>query len=385
MITRLTYLNKIKDLLAQFPVVALIGPRQIGKTTLALAIAEQSTPVHFFDLENPAHLARLTDPLLALEALTGLVIIDEVQHHVDLFKVLRVLADRPDVNCRFLVLGSASPVLLKQSSETLAGRIAYLEIQGFSLRETGSNALNQLWLRGAFPRSFLAPTETGSVQWRQEFIRTFLERDIPQLGIQIPALTLRRFWMMLAHYHGQLWNAAEFGRAFGMSEKTVRHYLDILTATFVVKQLPPWWENISKRQVKAPKIYLNDSGLLHTLLGLDTQEALESHPKVGASWEGFAMNAVLTQLNIQPEEAFFWRTHAGTELDLLVLHGNQRLGFEFKRTLAPAPGQSLMRAGEDLALSQAFVVYPGAETYPLTRHITALGLPRVLEDLTPIS
>src|SRR5579872_4842565 len=297
-IQRNYYINKIKSLIKETPVVALIGPRQVGKTTLARMIASEYSEATFFDLENPASLSKLNDPLLALQSLSGLIIIDEIQHKPDLFKILRFLVDQPNLNQHFLVLGSASPVLLSQTSESLAGRIAYVEIHGFSLQEVGEKHWENLWLRGSFPRAYLASTEPASVRWREEFIRTFLERDLPQLGIKVPAITMRRFWMMLAHYHGQIWNSAEFARAFGMSDKAVRHYLDILTSTFIVKQLAPWWENISKRQVKAPKIYLNDSGLLHTLLGLDTREELESHPKVGASWEGFAMNTVLAQLKI---------------------------------------------------------------------------------------
>lgn len=384
MIKRLAYKKLINQSLKYNPVVGLIGPRQVGKTTLAREIAKEFPSITFFDLENPSDLSRLNDPLLALQALKGLVIIDEIQHQPDLFKILRVLADRENSRCKFLVLGSASPTLLKQSSESLAGRISYLEIDGFSLQEVGLSKLNTLWLRGGFPRSFLAPIESASIHWRQDFIRTFLERDLPQLGITIPAITMRRFWIMLAHYHGQLWNTSEFSRAFGMSDKAVRHYLDILTSTFVVKQLPPWWENISKRQVKAPKIYLSDSGLLHTLLGLDTQEALESHPKVGASWEGFAMNAVLTQLQTPPEEAFYWRTYTGVELDLVVMHGNNRLGFEFKRTVAPQLSKSLLIAAEDLKLSHLYIVHAGEENYPLATNITALALKRLM-DLKPIS
>lgn len=381
MIEREYYLEKVLWLLNHYPVVALIGSRQVGKTTLARAVAKHYSDATFYDLENPKHLAQLADPMLALQQRQNLVIIDEIQHQPDLFKVLRVLADRPEHPCKFLVLGSASPALLKQSAESLAGRIAYQVIKGFSLQEVGSENLHRLWLRGGFPRSFLAPSETASVNWRQEFIRTFLERDLPQLGIQIPAITMRRFWMMLAHYHGQLWNASEFGRAFGMSDKTVRHYLDILTSTFVVNQLPPWWENISKRQVKAPKVYLSDSGFLHTLLGLHTKEELEGHPKIGASWEGFAMSTVMTQLHIQPEEAFFWGTYSGAELDLLIMQGNKRLGFEFKRTVAPQLTRSLLIAAEDLKLSHAYIIHAGEDSYPLATNVTALALTRVLSDL----
>lgn len=385
LIQRPSYLRKIGMLLEQNPVVALIGPRQVGKTTLARSILQSDVPITFFDLENPAHLSRLDDPMMALQSLNGLVIIDEIQHLPDLFKVLRVLADRPQRPCHFLVLGSASPTLLKQSSESLAGRIAYLEIKGFNLQEVGIDQLEKLWRRGSFPRSFLANSDIISTNWRSDFIRTFLERDLPQLGIKIPTIALRRFWMMLAHYHGQIWNAAEFSRAFGISTKLVRYYLDILTSTFVIEQLPPWWENISKRQIKAPKIYINDSGLLHTLLGINNQENLESHPKVGASWEGFAINEILTQLNAQREEAFFWGTHAGAELDLLVIRGKVRLGFEFKRTIMPKPTRSIYTSIEDLKLSHTYIVHAGDDTYSFAKNITALSLKRILNDLEPLS
>jgi predicted AAA+ superfamily ATPase len=378
-IERNDYLLKIKELLKNNPVVALIGPRQVGKTTLAKEIAAEYAASTFFDLENPVSLARLHDPLLALQSLQGLIIIDEVQHQPDLFKILRVLADEPDSKRKFLILGSASPVLLKQTSESLAGRIAYLEIHGLSLQEVGVSHLQKLWLRGSFPRSYLASSEEASVQWRQDFIRTFLERDLPQLGINIPAITMRRFWMMLAHYHGQTWNASEFSRAFGMSDKSVRHYLDILTSTFVVKQLAPWWENISKRQVKAPRIYLSDSGLLHTLLGLNNKEELESHPKIGASWEGFAMNTVITQLNAIPEELFYWSTYSGAEIDLVIMRGNQRLGFEFKRTSSPSLTSSMLSACNDLSLTKAYVIYAGNDIFPLSEKVTAFGLSRITE------
>ncbi len=378
MLERKDYLNKISELLKNNPVVALIGSRQVGKTTLAQEIASQYSSVNFFDLEDPNSLSRLQDPMLALESLEGLIIIDEIQHQPDLFKILRVLADQSNPKRKFLILGSASPTLLKQTSESLAGRIAYLEIHGFSLQEVGTKNLDKLWIRGSFPRSYLSPNESASVSWRQQFIRTFLERDLPQLGINIPAITMRKFWMMLAHYHGQTWNASEFSRAFGMGDKTVRNYLDILTSTFVVKQLSPWWENISKRQVKAPKIYLADTGLLHTLLGLNNKTEVESHPKVGASWEGFALDCIVHQLNVQPEETFFWSTHTGAELDLLIIRGNNRLGFEFKRTTAPTLTRSVNIALEDLKLSQVYVVYAGNKIYPLAPKVTAIGLSQVI-------
>lgn len=383
-IKRTQYLSKLDFLLKNNPVVALIGPRQVGKTTLAKLMAKRFELSTFFDLEDPRDLARLADPMMALDTLSGLVIIDEIQHLPDLFKTLRVLADRSNKPCHFLVLGSASPQLLKQSSESLAGRIAYLEVSGFSLAEVGIQQFEKLWINGSFPRSFLSPTNEISVAWRQDFIRTFLERDLPQLGIKVPSVTMRRFWMMLAHYHGQIWNTSEFSRAFGMSDKTVRHYLDILSSTFVVKQLSPWWENLSKRQIKAPKVYLSDSGILHALLGLDTKEQLESHPKVGASWEGFLIQMIISQLNALPEETFFWGTHSGAELDLLVIRGNSRLGFEFKRSSSPKITPSLRIASEDLRLTHAYVVHAGKSSFDLSHHITALSASQIIQELNPI-
>ncbi|MFO1258759.1 MAG: ATP-binding protein [Gammaproteobacteria bacterium] len=373
-IERAQYVDKLTHLLKFNPVVGLIGSRQVGKTTLAKTLKNTLSDLVFFDLEDPRDAARLQEPMMALEPLSGLVVIDEIQHQPNLFKVLRVLADRNPLPCRFLVLGSASPDLLKQSAESLAGRIAYLEMDGFSLQEVGKENLERLWLRGSFPRSFLSSSEQTSFEWRQSFIKTFLERDLPQLGITIPSKTLSRFWMMLAHYHGQIWNASEFSRAFGMSDKTVRSYLDLLSSTFVVRQLQPWWENISKRQVKSPKIYIHDSGILHTLIGLETLDALSGHVKVGASWEGFAINTILNVLNIQSHEAYFWSAHSGAELDLLVVRGQQRIGFEFKRTLMPQLTHSLLTAIKDLKLSKAYLVHAGQDSFPLSEQVTALGL-----------
>ena len=327
LVLRSRHLTRLHTLLAESPIVAIIGARQIGKTTLARQLAEQTAArATVFDLENPRDLARLEDPLLALEGLEGLVILDEIQRRPELFPILRVLADRRPLPTRFLVLGSASPALLQQSSESLAGRIQYYPLGGFALDEIDAGAAQQLWMRGGFPAAFLAPSLAASVRWRENFVQTFLERDLPQLGVRVPAITLRRFWTMLAHYHAQIWNGAELARAFGMSVATVRRYLDTLTAALVLRQLPPWFENLGKRQVKAPKIYVADSGLLHTLLGVETGEDLERHPKVGASWEGFALGEVITRLGARPEQCFFWATHTGAELDLLVVQGAPALG-----------------------------------------------------------
>ncbi len=377
---------RIRALLRTSPVVAILGARQVGKTTLAKAVARAwPRKVSFFDLEDPADLAGLEDPMLALRPRRGLVVLDEVQRRPGLFPTLRVLADRPARPARFLVLGSASPDMLRQSSESLAGRIAFHELTGFSLAEVGSRRLDRLWLRGGLPRSFLAGSEEQGRDWRRDFVRTFLQRDIPQLGVQIPAATLERFWGMLAHYHGQVWNSSEFARSFGVSDMTVRKYLDLLTATFVVRQLRPWSENVGKRLVKSPKVYIADSGLLHSLLAIETRDHLERHPKVGASWEGFGIKAVVDRLRARWDECFFWATHAGAELDLLVVRGTKRLGFEFKRTVSPQATRSMRIALEDLKLTRLDVVHAGERTFPLTPRVRAVALARLLDDLQPLA
>lgn len=384
-IERRRHVLELEGLLARHRIVAILGPRQVGKTTLARQVmARRRGPATVLDLESPADMARLAEPMLALRQLKGLVVLDEVQRRPELFPVLRVLADRPGRPARFLLLGSASPDLLKQSSESLAGRIAYHELGGFSLDEVGVGRLTRLWVRGGFPRSFLASSDRASAEWRREFTRTFLERDIPQLGVSIPATTLHRFWMMLAHYHGQIWNASEFGRSFGVADTTVRRYLDLLTATFVVRQLAPWHENLGKRQVKSPKVYLADSGLLHALLGLETARDVEAHPKLGASWEGFALDAVTRRLGARPGECFFWATHAGAELDLLVVRGQRRLGFEFKRTDAPKATKSMRTALADLALERLVVVHAGEHGFPLDRRIRAVALSEIETEIEPL-
>jgi predicted AAA+ superfamily ATPase len=322
--------------------------------------------------------------MLALKGLKGLVVIDEIQRYPDLFPVLRVLVDRPKLPSRFLILGSASPELLQQSAETLAGRIIYHKLEGFSLDEVGAEQHTRLWLRGRFPRSFLARSHTESEEWRRAFIQTFLERDLPQLGITIRSVTLRRFWTMLAHYHGQTWNASEFGRSFGVADTTVRNYLDLLSSALVVRQLLPWHENISKRQVKAPKVYLADTGILHTLLKLRTLKDLEGHPKIGASWESFMLEQVVRRLGAHNEECFFWATHAGAELDLLIVRGRKRLGFEIKRTSSPQITKSMRNAITDLKLSQLDIIHAGDQTFPLSRQVRAVSSWRLLKDLKPL-
>jgi hypothetical protein len=384
-IERAGHRKRVEALLRQFPVVAILGPRQVGKTTLARSVVgARRGRATSFDLESAEDLALLQDPLLALRPLRGLVVIDEVQRRPDLFTTLRVLVDEPRPGRRFLVLGSASPDLLRQASESLAGRIAYHELDGFSLDEVGPSRWERLWTRGGFPRSFLARTDGESRRWRRELIRTYLERDVPALGLRLPAPTLRRFWMMLAHYHGQIWNASELARSFGVAHTTVQRYLDLLTETFMVRQLPSWHENVGKRQVKAPKVFVRDSGMLHALLGLTTAREIDTHPKLGASWEGFAMNAVISRLEAQPEECFFWATHSGAELDLLVIRGNQRLGFEFKRSTTPSVTRSMHVAMEDLRLRRLCVVHAGERAFELGAQMRALPLSRVLEELKPL-
>ncbi|HEX7476876.1 MAG TPA: ATP-binding protein [Polyangiales bacterium] len=380
MLGRAADLDRVNWLLRHFPVVALLGPRQVGKTTLARAVRAPGKLLHRFDLESSVDLARLADPLLTLEPLRGLVVLDEVQRRPDIFNTLRVLADRPKRPARYLVLGSASPELLRQTSETLAGRIAYHELSPLSLSDVGAAKWSRLWRRGGFPRSFLAASEAASVTWRQELIRTFLERDIPQLGIRIPSTTLDRFWAMLAHYHGQTWNGSELGRAFGVADTTVRVYLDLLAATFMVRVLPPWFENLKKRQVKAPKVYISDCGILHTLLGIEDAAGLERHPKVGASWEGFALAQTVASLRLTPKECYFWATHQGAELDLLVVRNGRKHGFEFKRSSAPAITPSMKIAFADLGLASLTVVHAGEDTFPLGPKIRAVALSRLLSD-----
>jgi len=381
MIPRPDALNRIDSAFRVHPVVALLGPRQCGKTTLARIFEEHQDCTHF-DLEDPVDIRRLSEPMRALQGLSGLVVIDEVQRRPDLFEVLRVLVDRPGSSIRLLLLGSASPQLVKGVSESLAGRIGFVDLSGLNLVEVGMEHRNRLWVRGGFPRSFLAVDERASMLWREDFIRTFLERDIPQLGITIPAETLRRFWTMVAHYHGQVWNAAEFARSLGASENTARRYLDILAGAYMVRVLPPWFENISKRQVKAPKTYIRDSGILHALLQLRTLADLQGHPKIGASWEGFALEHVIGLL--ETRDAYFWATHAGAELDLLVMASGKRYGFEFKYADAPGRTRSMQSALDDLHLEHLWVVYPGEQEYSLHDRISVIpvdSIPRLGKTL----
>ncbi len=385
MIDRGWHARQITGLLKRFPVVAILGTRQVGKTTLAGSIAPAlSNRISRLDLENPSDLARLADPMLALQEPKGLVVLDEVQRRPELFPVLRVLADRKPVRTRFLVLGSAAPDLLRQSSESLAGRIAYYELPGLAVREVGFERADRLWVRGGFPKSFLSRSDRESMEWRQSFIRTFLERDLPALGVNIAADTMRRFWSMLAYHHAQLWNASEIGRSFGVADTTVRSYLDKLTDALVVRQLKPWHENLGKRQVKSPKIFIRDSGLLHALLNLPAKRDIEGHPKLGASWEGFIIDQLVQQLGANPEETYHWRTHQGAELDLLVVRGGLRLGFEVKRTVAPTLTPSMRSAIHDLKLKSLTVVHAGEQTFALSKQVQAVAFRDVLNAVRPL-
>lgn len=381
MIARLDYIKAIETRLATNPIVALLGPRQVGKTALAHEIASKHTTT-FLDLENSKTLQRLAEPMSALESLTGLVVMDEIQRQPELFALLRVLADRKPSPAKFLILGSASPWLVRGVSESLAGRVSFVDVAGFDLEEVGAKELRKLWWRGGFPLSFLAKDDAASRGWQQDFIRTLLERDLPQLGITIPAATLRRFWTMVAHFHGQVWNGAEFARSLGTGENTARRYLDILTSMFLVRQLQPWYENLGKRQVKAPKVYVRDSGLLHCLTNVESPDMLEAHHKLGASWEGFALEQVLRITGDQ--QAYFWATHSGAELDLLVHWHGKRWGFEFKYSDAPVMTKSMHVALADLKLERIFTVYPGKEAYPMHEKVEALPLVQLHERLATI-
>jgi predicted AAA+ superfamily ATPase len=380
MIKRTDKLNQIKSGFDRSPIVSITGLRQSGKTTLAKEFASQyqGSCTHF-DLEDPRSLARLSEPMTALENLSGLVVIDEVQRLPAIFPVLRVLADRKEKPACFLLLGSASPLLIKEISESLAGRVALLEMDGFNLKEVGSEESMILWNRGGLPPSFLASSDNSSLQWRQDFMTLFVERDLPQFGVTFPSAAMRRFWAMLAHYHGQTWNASELAKSFDVSQAIIRKKLDILTGAYAIRQLPAWYENLGKRTVKSPKIYLRDSGLLHALLDLSTLDQLQSHPKLGSSWEGFCIEQILSITG--SSNAYFWATHAGAELDLFLLHNGKRIGVEIKYSDGPRTTRSMRQALEDLSLDYLFVVYPGKEDYPLDKNITVTSLPSILNKL----
>jgi uncharacterized protein len=370
-IERLGYLEEVKTGLGRGPVVALIGPRQCGKTTLARQVAEEAR-ASFFDLEDPRTRVLFEEPMTLLEPLKGLVVIDEVQHAPELFPLLRVLADRRPLPARFLILGSASGELLQQNSESLAGRVEHLPMGGFALDEVGNRAAEVLWRRGGFPDSMLSEDEGASLRWRRNFIDTLVERDLPQWGVRVAATAMRRFWTMVAHYHGQVWSNADPARALRVSEPTVRSYLDRLTDALVLRQLQPWHANLRKRQVKSPKVYVRDSGLLHELLGIEDQEGLLHHPKLGASWEGFALEQVLATESYS--EVSFWATHQGAEIDLLLHRRGKLYGVEFKRVDAPRMTPSIRIALADLGLERVAVVYPGPKRYALTDRVEAVPL-----------
>ena len=374
MIARPSLMSRLRQALKRSRVVALVGPRQCGKTTLARALVPPDSP-RYFDLEDPDGLARLAEPMTALRGLKGLVVVDEIQRRPDLFPVLRVLADRRPLPARFLILGSASPEWLRQSSESLAGRMETLSMSGLSLKEVGPKAWPKHWRRGGFPLAFLSRSEKDSFAWRRQFIQTFLERDLPQWGLPLPSATLLRFWTMLAHGHGQIWNAADPARSLGISEPTVRRYLDVLTGVFMIRQLPPWHANLSKRQVKSPKIYFKDPGLLHALLGIRTEGDLLGHPKSGSSWEGYALEETLKA--VEPDEAYFWATHNRAELDLMILKEARRLGVEFKWMDAPSMTPSMRIALRDLNLKRIAVVYPGPRAYDLSDSVRVIPLASV--------
>lgn len=374
MIQRLGHLREVSRLLKIYPVVAILGPRQCGKTTLARQFGRASTQeVHFFDLEDETDLARLETPKLALDNLRGLVVIDEIQRRPGLFETLRVMADRRPLPSRFVILGSASRDLISQGSESLAGRIGLIELPPLSAREVPEKDLGKLWIRGGFPGSLLARSADASRQWRRDYIATFLERDIPALGFRLPPILMRRFWSMLAHYHGQTFNASEIGKSLGLSDDTMRRYLDLLTGTFMVRRLSPWFENLGKRQVKSPKIYFRDSGVFHALLGTWTEGELRRHPKLGASWEGWALEEVTRLQGATPEEAFFWGTHNEAELDLLIVRDGRRFGFEIKFTDRPRLTPSMRIALSDLKLDELIVLYPGDREFPLAEGVRAVG------------
>jgi predicted AAA+ superfamily ATPase len=378
MLERQQLSERVRTALRRSRIVGLFGPRQCGKTTLARQIVDIASP-NYFDLESPVGLERLAQPMSALQDLQGVVVIDEVRRVPELFPILRVLADRVPLPARFLILGSASPALLRQSSESLAGRISRVTMSGFSLAEVGLEQRARHWLRGGYPLSFLAEDDTESFGWRTDFIQTFLERELPQFGFSLPATTLLRFWAMTAHYHGQIWNSAEPARSLGIGETTVRRYLDLLTDLFLIRQLQPWHANLRKRQVRAPKIYFRDTGLLHQLLGIRSEVDLLNHPKSGASWEGYVVEEIIK--TIEPNEVFFWATHAGAEIDMVLIKDGHMLGVECKRVDAPRMTPSIRIALEDLRLERIAVVYPGTLRYPIADRVEAVPLSAIVDGM----
>ncbi len=381
MINRQQYIKHIKRALRRSRAVALLGPRQVGKTTLARKLVDINSP-NYFDLEDASSLIALSDAKTILEPLKGIIVIDEIQLRPDLFPVLRVLLDRKPLPSKFLILGSASPGLLRQSSESLAGRLEIVEIDGFGLVEVGEKKATQLWVRGGFPLSFLAKNNADSFAWRKNFIKTFLERDLREQGIDIPTVTLHRFWSMLANSHAQIWKAAPIASSLGISEPTVRKYLDIFAGVFMVRQLQPWHANIKKRQVKSPKVYIRDTGVLHYLLGLRTDAEILRHPLSGASWEGFVIEEIIR--SVEPDNVYFWATHQGAEIDLILSKGGQMYGIEVKRADAPTMSPSMRIALEDLKLDSIGVIYPGKKRYSLHKKIEVVPFDEILDGRNKI-
>jgi predicted AAA+ superfamily ATPase len=388
-VRRREHVRAVRELLRDNPVVAILGPRQVGKTTLARQVsANWRGEKSVYDLEDEVDRRKLQDPGVALREAKGLVVLDEVQQLPEVFRLLRVLADRRPIRTRFLVLGSASPELLRQSSESLAGRIAFHDLDGLHAREVDKvrgHSLDRLWLRGGFPASYLARNDEASLRWRQDFVRTFLQRDVPALMPGTASAQLERFWRMLAHWHGSLWNASELARSLGTTDQTARRYLDLLTHTFVLRVLQPWHENLGKRQVKAPRVYIGDSGLAHALLGIGTMADLLGHPKVGASWEGFLIGQVVELLGARRDECFFWATHQGAELDFLVVRGKRRIGFEWKRAEAPSVTKSMQIAMQDLRLDALYVVHGGQECWQMGPKMRAVAARRLLQEIEPLA
>jgi predicted AAA+ superfamily ATPase len=378
-IRRTTLYQKIETALGRSRIVALLGPRQCGKTALARHYAS-GKKTEYFDLEDPTDARRLENPSLALKPLGGLIVIDEIQRKPELFQLLRVLADRQPLPAKFLILGSASPDIIRHSSETLAGRIEFIYMSGFNLEEVSTQNLTQLWQRGGFPLSYLAQNDEDSAVWRDHFIHTFLERDLRNFGIESPPAQLHRFWIMLAHIHGQIWNAAQLATSLGLSSMTMRRYLDILQGAYMVRVIQPWHENIKKRQVKSPKVYIQDSGLFHSLIEIRDPRTLLRHPKLGSSWEGFALDQIVRHFQVQTH--YFWATHAGAELDLFFTTNGKRYGFEFKYSDAPSTTRSMHIALEELQLDHLFVIYPGSKTYPLQSKMTVVPLSQIESCIT---
>ena len=376
MINRIKYLDRVQAGLRRSPVVALIGPRQCGKTTLARQVLPRDSPL-YFDLEDPVVVAAFESPMSSLAPLRGLVVIDEAQRCPQIFPVLRVLVDREDNAARFLILGSASPELSRQAAESLAGRVEIIEMGGFDLGELSAGASHGLWLRGGFPRSFLAGSEEDSWEWRKQFVRTFLERDLGQLGFRMSPQVMGRFWTMVSHYHGQIWNGSEIAASMGISHQSARNYLDALEQTFMVRRLLPWFVNVGKRLVKSPKVFFRDSGIFHALQGIGSEQALIAHPKLGASWEGFALEQILA--NLRGEEAYFYAIHGGSDLDLYL--PNRRMGIEIKRRDVPRMSRSMGIAIEDLGLEELMVVYPGERSFELDGKIRAVSLETLVSEV----